>query len=151
MEFAQASTPELLADAGRSQPVPEMPPSPDGGTPGAKPRSAGGRRMELLARRRAYRSVSVLTLSGGADRATRSLLETHLSAMTSVRDEKFIVDVTALRYCDLGCAEMIMAAARTTHVCLVGATGPVRRVFEFLDPLKTVPRFPAMGAALLHS
>jgi hypothetical protein len=107
--------------------------------------------LELLARRWASSSGSVLTLSGGADRATRSVLETHLSAMTSVRDEKFIVDVTALRYCDLGCAEMIMAAAKTTHVSLVGATGTVRRVFEFLDPLTTVPRFPAMGAAILHT
>lgn len=151
MTVAQPSPPEPLADRGSSLPLSELKAAPDIGAPSAKPRSVGGRRMELLAMRRAYRSVSVLTLSGGADSATRPLLETHLIALTSVGDERFIVDVTSLRYCDLGCAEMILAAARTTHVCLVGATGPVRRVFDLIDPQKTVPRFPAMGAAMLHS
>jgi STAS domain len=79
----------------------------------------------------------VLELVGEADLATCELLEAELDIATGMDRDRLVLDLTRLRFCDVHCARMILAAAST----VAGATGPVGRVFEFLDPLQRVPRY----------
>ncbi|HEV7194296.1 MAG TPA: STAS domain-containing protein [Pedococcus sp.] len=79
----------------------------------------------------------VVDLVGEADLATCELLEAELHLATGMGRESVVLDLTRLRFCDVYCARLILAAAST----VAGATGPVRRVFEFLDPLQRVPRY----------
>jgi hypothetical protein len=94
--------------------------------------------------------VWVLALSGEADLATHAVLEGGLAEAAQMKREKLILDVTRLRFCDVGCAELILTTAQTTPLALAGATGIVRRVFEFLDPVERVPRYRGIRGATLQ-
>ena len=78
----------------------------------------------------------VVDLAGEADLATWEFLEAELDLATGMDRERVVLDLTRLRFCDVYCARLILAAAST----VAGAKGPVRRVLEFLDPLQRVPR-----------
>jgi anti-anti-sigma factor len=88
----------------------------------------------------------VVDLVGEADLATCELLEDELDLARRMDRERVVLDLTQLRFCDVSSARMILAAAST----VAGAMGPVRRVFEFLDPLQRVPRYSAIKDATTH-
>lgn len=90
----------------------------------------------LCARHGDCKASWVLELSGEADIATLALLRQELAHMVAVQPADVVVDVTALAFCDVASAELILAARRTSPVRVVGATGSVKRLFDLLDRLK---------------
>jgi anti-anti-sigma regulatory factor len=106
-------------------------------------------RRSRRARHRDYGTIWVVKLSGEADLATRALLRRELAAAVRMDRDLVVLDVAGLRFCDVGCAELILAAGRRTSVSLAAAKGAVKRVFELLDPHETVPRYRAIQGTTL--
>lgn len=75
----------------------------------------------------------LLELSGEADITTRALLSEELAYAVTMNRDNLVVDVTGLRFCDVHSAHQILTACRPAQVTLIGATGPVRRVFDLLN------------------
>ncbi len=92
--------------------------------------------------------VRVLTLSGEADIATCAILQEQLERVVQLSRGPVVLDLTALRFCDVLCAQMILACASTTRLCLAGAAAVVQRLFDLLDPLQRVPRYSTIGDAI---
>lgn len=86
-------------------------------------------------------SIWVLKLSGEADLATMATLRAELANAARMRREHLVLDLTLLRFCDVGSAGLILAMGRKLPVSLAGARGTVKRVFELLDPWEVVPRY----------
>lgn len=78
----------------------------------------------------------VLELSGEADIATVGLLREELAHMATMSREDVVVDVSALTFCDVASADLLLTACGTSLVTLSGATGPVQRVFDLVDALQ---------------
>jgi STAS domain len=95
-------------------------------------------------------SLWVLQLTGEADLATRSMFEEELAEAVAMHRERVVLDVTRLRFCDVGSAELVLTTARTTPISLAGAAGPVKRVFEMLDPLERAPRYRSIWDARIR-
>lgn len=91
--------------------------------------------------------VWVVDLLGEADLATWDLLEQELDRAARMDRDKVVLNLTRLRFCDVHCAQLILAAATTTQLIIAGASGPVRRVFEVLDPAQRLPRYGGVAEA----
>jgi anti-anti-sigma regulatory factor len=91
--------------------------------------------------------VWVVELYGEADLATWGLLQDELDRAAQMDRDTVVLDVTHLRFCDVHCAQMILAAAATTRMIIAGASGPVGRVFEVLDPAQRMPRYRVLAEA----
>jgi anti-anti-sigma regulatory factor len=85
-------------------------------------------------------SAWVLSLSGEADLFTQGLLEDQLDTALAMGRESLVLDVRRLTFCDVACAQRVLAATRTGSATLLGASGEVKRVFELLDADETLPR-----------
>jgi hypothetical protein len=101
----------------------------------------------LRAERRDDEPIGVLKLSGEADLLTRELLRRELSRAQMMHPRCLVLDVTSLRFCDVGCAELILWSARRTPIIVVGAAGTVERIFQILDPQGLVTRHATYGLA----
>lgn len=77
-----------------------------------------------------------LELCGEADIATLALLTQELAQLAATNPSGAVVDVTHLVFCDVGSAELILAARRTCPLSVIGATGTVKRLFDLLDALQ---------------
>ncbi|QGN58910.1 STAS domain-containing protein [Nostocoides sp. HKS02] len=91
--------------------------------------------------------VWVVDLLGEADLATWDILQEELDRAARMDRDKVVLDLSRLRFCDVHCAQLILAAGATTRLAIAGASGPVRRVFEVLDPAQRMPRYLGMAEA----
>jgi hypothetical protein len=89
--------------------------------------------------------IGLLRLSGEADLMTREDLRRELLQAETLHPNCLVLDVTELRFCDVGCAELILWSAQRTPIIMVGATGTVERLFQILDPKGTVTRHETYG------
>ena len=83
--------------------------------------------------------VRVVALCGEADLATRGVLESQLFQALEPPREAIVIDVTLLTFCDVACADLVLGAGMTRGASLVGASGPVLRVFELVRRLEVAP------------
>ena len=108
------------------------PPSPDAG--------AGTSTLSVCHRERD--GVHVLELSGESDIATVRALEAALGAavLTAGSQETLVIDVSALTFCDVRSATLVLEAGRTVRTSLAGAHGVVERVFDLVDTSRALAR-----------
>lgn len=86
-------------------------------------------------------AVWVVELFGEADIGSRHTLEGALSAGLSKGRSAVILDVSNLTFCDSSCVEAVLSANEDGRLVVAGASGGVSRVFEILDPDRTVARY----------
>lgn len=112
------------------EPWPDSPPNP-AVNPGT-----------LSVRHRERDGVRVLELSGESDIATVRALEAALVAAvpTAGSQETLVVDVSALTFCDVRSATLVLEAGRTVRTSLAGAHGIVERVFDLVDTSRALAR-----------
>src|SRR5690349_5927042 len=96
----------------------------------------------LVASHRTHGARLVLELCGEADITTEAMLREEL-AEASANADALVVDVSALRFCDVRSAHHILTADRVVPVTVVGAAGPVARVFDLLHAWRERGRNPA--------
>jgi anti-anti-sigma factor len=87
--------------------------------------------------------IWVMTLVGEADLSTRDELVWGLRHALSQGRGALVVDVSQLEFCDSSCATELIEAncnAPGTEMVLTGSHGMVSRVFDLLDPLRTLAR-----------
>jgi hypothetical protein len=75
----------------------------------------------------------VLELSGEADIATMGMLRREMALLTTIGHANAEVDLTALTFCDVASAQLLLTARRRAPVTLTGATGSVSRLFDLLE------------------
>jgi anti-anti-sigma factor len=92
--------------------------------------------------------IDVLELDGDCDVATLSSLRHTVVGALGQGPSALIVDLTHVRFCDAGSAAVLLAAAQRTPLVLVGAEGIVARVFDILDPGRTLMRQPSVAEAI---
>ncbi len=80
-------------------------------------------------------AVRKLELSGEADIATLDMLKRELARLCVVHRDDAVVDLSALVFCDVASAHLLLTARRTVPVRLTGATGSVRRVLDLVNEL----------------
>jgi len=88
-------------------------------------------------------SVWVMALAGEADLTTRDELDRGLAHALSATSGVLVVDVADLEFCDSLCATAVIEAncnTPDTQMVLVGDRGMVSRVFDLLDPARTLTR-----------
>jgi len=122
----------------RAPTVADSPDRPDAASWGTQ--AAAGEGALLLVTHEDRGSAWVLSLSGEADIFTQGLLEDELDTALAMHRVSLVLDVRRLTFCDVSCAQRVLAATRTASATLHGATGEVKRVFELLDADETLPR-----------
>lgn len=98
--------------------------------------------MTLAVRHHDRDGLPVLELSGECDIATLEVLQAALvQAVPAARARTaLIVDVSALTFCDVRSAELVLQAGRTVRTSLAGAEGVVKRVFDLVDTSHALAR-----------
>jgi len=139
MEVTPRRRPTLRLARYRAPGVADSPDHPDTASRGA-PAAPGDGALLLLVMHEDRGSAWVLSLSGEADLFTQGLLEDQLDTALAMGRESLVLDVRRLTFCDVACAQRVLAATRTGSATLFGATGEVKRVFELLDADETLPR-----------
>lgn len=89
----------------------------------------------------------VLELCGEFDLATEPELRAGLELALASGPAALIVDLTRVGFCDVGCARMILAAARRTYTAVVGLSGAAALVFNLIDPTEDLTRHRSVKAA----
>ena len=90
----------------------------------------------------------VLHLDGECDVATIDQLRTGLDEALAQKRTALIADLSRLRFCDVRSAALLLLAAQTAPIVLVGPAGIPLRVLDLLDPAGEVPRYPTVDCAV---
>lgn len=106
-----------------------------------------GTRYPLHATVRSAGRLGVVDLSGECDIATEHRLRDAIAEALSASTDMVIFDLKDLAFCDSAGVLRILRAARARHVVVSGAGGCVERIFELLDPLGDVARYPTLDLA----
>ena len=91
--------------------------------------------VSLAVRHRERNGVHVLELIGESDIATVPALEAALLAAVPAPGSQraLFIDVSALTFCDVRSATLVLEASRAGRTSLTGAKGVVKRVFDLVD------------------
>ena len=102
----------------------------------------GARPATLSVRHRVSDGARVLELSGESDIVSLPALQAALleAVPTAGSQEMLVVDVSALTFCDVRSATLVVEAGRTVRTALAGAHGVVNRVFDLVDTSETLVR-----------
>lgn len=84
--------------------------------------------------------IWMVELAGEADLSGLKVLEEALSEALSKERQLVVLDVTALEFCDSTCVSAVLDANHAAQVVLTGEHGIVSRVFELLDPDRSIAR-----------
>lgn len=92
--------------------------------------------------------TNVLELVGECDVATVAYLRQTVVGALGQDHAALIVDLTRVPFCDAASAAVLLWAGQRTQVALVGMKGIVARVFQILDPGRTLTRRPSVTEAV---
>ncbi len=92
--------------------------------------------------------VEVLELVGVCDLATREVLRHTVTGALEPAPKALVVDLSRVEFCDAGSAAVFLTAGRRTPLVLIGAHGIVNRVFDLLDPARTLSRSESVAEAV---